>query len=102
MDIAWAPSTVLGGPNRERGGVPAASVYSTTTRPRLASAAGLEFGRIVVSEIEAPNMLLNLVWSGEWMNGSTKREYDRALGGPRVANDAGQPVRAVEVPSHGL
>ena len=37
------------------------------------------FGRIVVSEIEVPTMLVNLV-NLKWMSGGTKRQCDRTLG----------------------
>ena len=54
-------------------------------RLRLALLPGLGSGRIVVSEIELPNLLAK--YGIQWMSSGTKRQCDRALhvAGPRPA-----------------
>ena len=64
---------------------PAMSAVTLHTWSKAASAgAGLGFGRIVASDIDVPNMLANLVYEVDerWMSASTKRQCDRAPGGP--------------------
>jgi hypothetical protein len=51
------------------------------------------FGRIVATEIEASNILhvVNLVIGMTWMNGSTKRQFDRTLGADGAHAGAAEP-----------